>query len=79
MRSTRVNQGQRGPHVWTVRARPGGQLTYNGTRFVDAMRAYGNPNDPACMSVLYRDGRRLDVDDGQPTLDVTTGRSRTWR
>jgi hypothetical protein len=35
------------------------------------MRAYGDPNDPACVSVLYRDGRRLDVDDGQPTLDVT--------
>jgi len=57
---------RRGPHVWTVVVN--GAVVYTGTRLVDAMGAYGDPNDPANESVLYRDGRRLDLDDGQPSL-----------
>lgn len=67
--STSQPRSTRGPHVWTVRAHPGGPLIYMGPRLVDAMSAYGDPNDPACTSVLYRDGRRLSLDDGQPPIE----------
>lgn len=55
-------------HVWTVKQR--GRITYMGPRLVDAMAAYGDPNDPANDCDLYRDGRKLDMDDGQPTLGM---------